>query len=315
MSSIKGKRIKLSDSIHGILMMLIQAFAMAIVYNVSKILTHSMHPHQVTFLYKATVLILILPWCILQGIKKTISTKKLGTHVARGTFSIMGSLCFMHAIHHLNVIDAVAITYLEHIIIVLIGVLYFGEKAYYQKFIFVIMSFIGALLITAPGFHKFNTYYIFLFLALIFWAVNNCAIKVLGKTEHTKTQLFYVMLISSMLSLPLALAEWKPIHTQDLGLLFLLAISYLIHVIGFFKAFKYADISVVMPFDYVRLIFTGLVGYLMLNEAPESYYSYCGYGMITIAGIYYIHFETGKSKNSKKDDKSIGELESKYEQV
>ena len=142
----------------------------------------------------------------------------------------------------------------------------------------------------------------------------NClVIKILGATERTKAQLFYVMLFSSVFSLPLALYEWRPVelpHTKDiLGL----ALCYLIHYVAFFKAFKYADMSTVMPFDYCRLIFTGILGYFLLQEIPDRY-SIFGYILIIFGGLFSIHYETRRKYKKLTAAKKV-ELESEYEQV
>jgi S-adenosylmethionine uptake transporter len=300
--------------ISGIMLMLVHAIAMSILYVVSKKLTHSLHSHQVAFLYKIAILIAIIPWCFKGGLKKNLKTKKLGIHVARGSFSIMGSLCFFYALSEVDVLDAAAITYLEQILIVCIGILFFKEKLSQGKTVFIILSFIGGLLITKPGFQEFNKYYIYIFLALIFWAGNNITIKVLGRTEHSKTQLFYVMLFSSLISFPLALQVWQPLHFWHLKYLAVLAICYLIHASALFKAFKYADISTVMPFDYTRLIFTGILGYIIFHEVPDQY-SVIGYTLISLGGLYLIQHEARKKYNHKLSKQKLNEIEANYEQV
>lgn len=308
--------VKSNKVVFGIILMLIQAMAMSALYTIIKDLTKSLHPHQVAFLYKFAILLAILPWCFKGGLRKNLRTKKIGMHVTRGTFSIMGSLCFFYALAHVDVLDAAAITYLEHIIIVLIGVFYFREKLTVPKIIFIVLGLVGALFIIQPGLNHFNKYYVFIFLALIFWAINNLSIKVLSKTEHTKTQLFYVMLFSSFLSLPLALHEWRELEVWHCKYIAALAVCYLIHAIAFFKAFKSADISTVMPFDYTRLIFTGLFGYMIFKEIPDNY-SMIGYTFIAIGGIYFMQYEARRlnSQSKKMLNERLMEIESKYEQV
>ncbi|MBS0236583.1 MAG: DMT family transporter [Proteobacteria bacterium] len=300
----------------GIIFMLMQAMAMSAVYVLTKTLTRSLHTHQVAFMYKFAILLAILPWCFVGGIRKNLRTRKIGMHVTRGTFSIMGSLCFFYGLSNIDVLDAAAITYMEHIIIVLIGVMYFRERLNAQKIVFIVVSFIGALLVIQPGFKAFNKYYVYIFLALIFWAINNFAIKVLGRTEHTKAQLFYGMLISSLLSFPLALHEWRDLQWWHFKFIAGLALCYLVHLVAFFKAFKYADISTVMPFDYSRLIFTGVLGYLVFGELPDEF-SYIGYCLIVLSGLYFMQHEARRLRiaSKKLQDDRLLELESKYEQV
>lgn len=304
-----------SKTISGILLMLLHALSMSLLYVFSKKLTQSLHPFQVAFMYKFAILLAILPWCFWGNYKKNLSTKKPGMHVARGTFSLLGTLCFFVAVSKLGVLDASAISYLDHLVVMLIGFLYFKEKITNAKIIMIILCTTGAMLIIKPGFVKFNVYYVYLFLALIFWALNCTVIKILGTTERSKAQIFYVMLFSSLFSLPLAMYEWHPVEAWHFKYILLIALCYLVHTIAFFKAFKFADLSTVMPFDYSRLLFTGLLGVLILHEVPDKY-SVIGYGFIFLSGLYAIFDEANRQRKERKLSKARAmQIESEYEQI
>ena len=62
-----------------------------------------------------------------------------------------------------------------------------------------------------------------------------------------------------------------------------LALCYFLHVIGHFKALKHAELSIVVPFEYTRLIFAGIFGYFFFNEVPHTL-SYLGYALIIGSG-------------------------------
>ncbi len=301
LKSKEKNKYKPSKTVSGILMMMIHALSMSVLYIISKNLTQVLHPFQVAFLYKFTILFSIIPWCFSGDYKKNMKTKRIGMHIARGTFSLLGTVCFFVAVSNLPVSNAAAITYLDHILVVLIGILYFKEQISNAKIITIILSFLGALLIIKPGFVIFNKYYIFLFLALVFWALNCTIIKILGSTERTKAQLFYMMLFSSMFSLPFALYEWKPLEVWHTKYIFAIALCYLVHSVAFFKAFKFADMSTVMPFDYSRLVFTGVLGYVILSEIPDNY-SLFGYILIIIGGMFSIFYEARKNYQEKKSN-------------
>ncbi len=312
MHKSSSKKFKPTKTMSGIMMMVLHALSISILYILVKNLTNSLHPFQVAFLYKFALLLAIIPWCFHGDYKKNLKTKRIGMHVARGTFSLLGTLCFFIAVSSLEVTNAAAITYLEHILVVLIGFLYFKEKVTNPKLVMIAMSFIGALLIVKPGFVSFNRSYVYLFMALIFWALNCTVIKMLGSTERSKAQLFYVMLFSSAFSCPMALYEWRPVELWHLQYIAIIALCYLVHTVAFFKAFKFADMSTVMPFDYCRILFTGYLGYVFLKEIPDQY-SLIGYALIIIGGLYTIQYEARKGKKVKESRKI--ELEAEYEQA
>lgn len=314
------KLIHSSKVFAGIAFMILNALCISITVITSKQLAQSLHPNQVVFLYKIVVLLVIIPWCFMGGIKKNLRTKKLGLHVSRGALSVIGHLCFMSALYKMNALDVTALAYLEPIIVMVIGVVYFKEQFTKAKVLMILFSLTGAVFIGCPALitqgvmPSFNKNYIYIFLALIFWAMNNVSVKVLGKTEHTKSQLFYLTLVSSIISLPLAMQDWRHLEVWHIKFLAILGASHLLHSVAFFKALKYADMSIVMPFDYSRLVFTGILAHVFLSEVPNEY-SIIGYCLITLGGIIFIRQETinYRKKNKKAKEEMIKALEAEYD--
>lgn len=287
---------KPSSSVFGILLMLLHSLALSATYVITKSVNQVIHPVQTAFLYKLLILIFVLPYCCIGGIQKNLRTKRIGLHIARGAFSCVATVCFFVAIKEIPASNATAISYLQHILISLIGLIFFQEVFHRGKIAMIVCGCLGALLIVKPGFSEFNRYYFFIFLADIFWAMNSTIIKMLGTTERTKAQLFYVMLFSTVFAMPQGIYEWKEIDASLYLPLGLLALFYLVHYVAYFKAFKYAEMSTVMPFDYTRVLFVSLMAILFLNEPWPDQYTLAGYLLIISGGIYAIKVEASRKK-------------------
>jgi drug/metabolite transporter (DMT)-like permease len=312
-------------------MMLCHVITLSILYAAVKMLAEDLSSSLVVFMYKIAILILIIPICLAQGLQ-SMKTHKLLLHFIRAFFSICGSLCMFYAIKHITLADISAVQYMEHILLLIIGVIYFGEQATKTKVIVIGISFLGALIVIRPDLieyciygtsiasNGFNKYYIFVFFAILFWSLNSCMVKILGRTEKTSSQVFYTTLFSCILSFPAAFMHWETVHSislleiklpthlvtfaetnlslKHLFPIMLLGCLYFIHSITHFKALKHADISLVVPFEYARLIFAGILGYLCFNEIPNSY-SYIGYSLIVGAGLYLIFSERRRYRKRK----------------
>jgi len=338
-------------NLFGIIFMLINAVSIAVLYTAVKELRTELDSNLIVFLYKFSILILILPWVFKDGLKG-LRTKKFYLHALRGFLSISGSLCLFFAIKFIELSDITAIGYLEQVLLVLVGVLIFKEASTVTKYIAVAMSFLGAMVVVYPEVIQFseygipyltprglkgdfNEYYIFVFLSILFWGSNCVVIKLLGRTEETRTQMFYVLLFSCIYAYPLAFLDWVEqgelfagipymlpvghhtfgeleLATHHLPYLALLALCYFIHSIAFYKALTYSEFSVVIPFDYSRLIFAGIFGYLFYQETPE-FGSYFGYLLIIASGVVLVRSEKKRMKRQKLKDKQIMELEEEYE--
>ena len=295
--------------------MVVNAFFMSLLYIIVKILTNdfSFTSNQVGLLYKITILILTLLSCFKRGFVHHLKTKKLLFHTLRGFFSIMGSLCMFHAVSVMNVLNAAAISELTPAFMVVAGVLVFNEKLTTPKVVLLLGSILGIFFIkdfTSIG-KDFNSGYWYAFSALIFWSINNVVIKKLTKTEHSRAQLFYSSLSASIFAFPVAyfqftfdfpnswfdfanysmnanLATWPDFSITAYLVVFSAGLASLLHKVSFFRAYKLSDMSVVGPFDYLRLPFTGIFAYLILNEGIPNTYSLVGYGLIVLSGVYFI---------------------------
>ena len=87
----------------------------------------------------------------------------------------------------------------------------------------------------------------------------------------------------------LTFAETNLSVNHIISLVFL-GILYFIHSITHFKALKHADLSLVVPFEYSRLVFAALLGYIMFDEVPTMVKA-VGYAFIIGAGLYLIYSE------------------------
>lgn len=326
----RSKTLPHQHNLMGIGFMLLHAVSLSVLYALVKLLTKDLNSNMVVFLYKFMIFFFALPWCLWGGFK-TLKTDKIGLHLSRAFFSTMGSLCIFYAIKHIGLADVTAVTKLEQIILLIIGIFIFKEKITKTKIGVILASLVGALLIIRPDLFPFgpeakhvskgfNQYYVFVFMTIFFWSINGTVIKLLGKTEKTKVQLFYVMLFSSIIAFPVSFMEWKtattlwvidikyPTHLvswESLGLkiehlkyIAVLALCYFGHIVGFFKAFKHAELSVVVPLEYTRVVFAGVFGYLYFAETP-SQISYLGYALIILGGIALFKAEHRKAKKKR----------------
>lgn len=334
------------NNLYGIVMMVLHVLALSLLYLSGKQLTQGLSSNVVVFCYKLSLLVISFAFCLPNGIK-SLRTDKLGLHFIRAFFSICGSLCLFYAIKHITLADISAIQYMEHILLLLIGIIYFGEKCTKTKLGVIFVSFIGAVIVIRPdlvdymmgnselfntNIEGFNPFYLFVFAAITFWALNSTLVKILGRTEKTYTQVFYTMLFSCLLSFPVAFMHWQsmgevvgleiryPTHfltfeetklTIDhlLPLMFM-GFLYFIHSISHFQALKFADLSLVVPLEYSRLFFAAILGYFFLNEIPSEIH-FIGYALIVGAGLFLVFSERRRFVRKRERD----QLQEQFDQA
>ena len=83
-----------NNKLRGIGYMILNSFALSLIYILMKKLSIDLNSSQVVFFYKFCCLIIILPWVFNEGMQ-ILKTPQLKLHILRGFFSAAGSLFFM----------------------------------------------------------------------------------------------------------------------------------------------------------------------------------------------------------------------------
>ena len=284
---------------NGIVLMLINAFATSMLYVIIKYLSEFITSNQVVFIYKSLVLVGIVPWILYDGLS-CIKTKKLKLHLIRGVVSTLGALFFFYGLSRVSIASATALNKMEPILLMILSAVYFKEKLSAVKISTIIISCLGMLFVVYPfitvadtGFEfpwfgdgestEFNYNYLSILAGVLLWTANSSVIKVLGKTESNRTQLFYVSVVSVLVAMPAAVFQcniqsvfgvsipwvsgfntFASLTAPSIGFLLCLGMLHFMHVACYFQSLKIAEMSVVAPFDYSKLVFGGVLGYCFL---------------------------------------------------
>jgi len=120
----------------------------------------------------------------------------------------------------------------------------------------------------------------------LLWGFTLMVIKVLVRTESSLTITSYMNILLTLLSLVPALLVWRmPEGVQWFWLLAIGVVGTLAQV-AIAQSLKEADVGVVMPFDFLKLIWVAIIGYLIFGETP-GLFVWLG-GAIVFASATYI---------------------------
>ena len=319
--------------------MLINTVALAVLDISAKTLRETMGSAHIVFLYKGMLLLLILPWVFNHGFKG-LYTEKIYVHLVRSFFSVLGSLFFVHGLHYVNMADAAALENVQYVFLTFIGMLFFKEAPTKTRILAMILGFFGAVIVVNPAMlgmtaneatsNTKEVIYGYTLMAIGFWTMNSVLVKILGRTEKSKIQLFYLMFFTCLWTTPFIFFKWQtidllgmqlqviPTHyiglsefnvqPGDIKLLMLMALCFFIHGVAYFKALK-REMSIVITFRYTKLLFSGVLGYLFFNEVPGSV-SYIGYSLIILSGVILLSAEYAKVYKRRKATANQAKLDS-----
>ena len=123
-----------------------------------------------------------------------------------------------------------------------------------------------------------------------FGAMNNITVKYLVRTERPNTivALFVVYLTPLSLLPALPVWQWPDLHTLG-WLAGLGAIGTLAHL-SMARAYALADASACAPYEFIRLPYAALIGYLLFGEISDLW-TWVGAAIIAGAAIYVAYRE------------------------
>ena len=121
-------------------------------------------------------------------------------------------------------------------------------------------------------------------------------------TFRDKQVLFYSNLAITVLALFTLPFGWRLPTAGDTALFaaagFLLGIAYYLWI----QAFRFSEVTVVMPFKYTMVIWAAALGYLVWGDLPDRFVV-AGAALIVASGLYILHRET--SRRLRRPGKSV----------
>ena len=178
-----------------------------------------------------------------------------------------------------------------------LGVFLLRERVHLRRWSAIGVGFAGTLVVLRPGFQAVDLGSSLVLVSALLWAATMIVIKVLGRTESSMTITCYMNLLLTGLSLLPALFVWQAPSPAAWFWLLLIGLLGTAAQIALAQSLKEAETSVVMPFDFLKLIWTAALGYWLFSEAPDIFV-WIGGAIIFVSSVYIAYRESRVSKAS-----------------
>jgi len=213
-------------------------------------------------------------------------TQKLHLHLLRNINGLVAMMLWFYTITLIPLPEAVSFTFIVPIITTLAAMFFLKEKVHAKVWMALAIGFIGILIIIRPGFHQFKIAYLLALGTTILWSVSNILVKIMTNTDRPETIVAYMSFIMLILSIPFGLMHLAPLSFIDIFWLAMLGLFSNLSHMAMSTAYSKADLSVVQPFDFTRLIFVSIISYFAFGEIID-FWSGVG-SLIIIAGTILV---------------------------
>ena len=303
--TIQAGWVKISPNIRGACFVVTGAFLLIVMASLVKHLGQEMPAFEVLFVRFLAGLIVILPLVWKMGFVKTLRTKKIHLHATRGLVGFVGNMFFFFALIHISLADTVTIQFSRPLIMIVIAAMFLGETVGYKRGIATLIGFGGILMITKPFGAGFDPWALSALGGTIFGTLVVLTIKLLSRTEQTVTIMFYFAVFTTLFAFIPAMFTWQTPTWPQLGLLILTGALGIIGQGLFTHGVGLGDTSFVMPFDYIRIVYSFILGISWFAEVP-GIWSYAGAAVIIGSSIYLLRAESQDKAKAAQKASSLG---------
>lgn len=194
-------------------------------------------------------------------------TRNLPLQFGRAALTMISLWCLFFGFAELPLADATAVTYTRAVFLILLAVFLLGERISPRQWLAVGAGIIGAAIVIKPSFMAWRYEYLVALAGSALNAGSMVATKALEKRDSTLTIMAWLTALSMVACLPALAQPWPPI--ADLPALFGISVLGSSGLYVGLMAIRAADLSVLAPFDYARLVMAAGFGFLWFNEVPD----------------------------------------------
>ena len=202
-----------------------------------------------------------------QGRKVAIKQWKLG--LFRGVFVSVAQLCLYTSYLYIPFALVATMEYTGPMMVTLLAIPLIGEKFGWYKSLAVISGFIGILFIMEPWSEDFNIIILLPILAALGYSL--ARVTALNFTRDTLTPLINIYgqigtMVCSLL-LVLIFNMWENFkNIYDIFILLLMGIAGGTGTLLLIYGSRRAELSKIMPFDYIEIFFALILGWIFLEN-------------------------------------------------
>lgn len=276
-----------------------------------KVASTEVPPGEAVFFRSLFALPVIVLWLLSRGELRTgLKARDPKAHVVRGLIGSMAMGMSFAGLAILPLYEVKAIQYAMPLFVVILAAVMLGEKVRKVRLTAVAMGMIGVLIILWPRLTAFTDDTLdprLAFGAVVVLTGSLCAafaqifVRRMVETEDTAAIVFWFSLTATGLSLLTLPFGWVLPSPKVAAFLVAAGLVGGAGQILLTSSYRYADASIIAPFEYASMLFAVAIGYAIFNEVPTPS-MLLGAAVVISAGVLiilrerYLRIRRGKAR-------------------
>lgn len=272
-------------------------FLISLLAALVRYLSDELSTEQIIFFRNFMGLLALLP-LVLRTPVSNLKTDNIKGHILRGLIGVSSMYCYFWALAHMPLAEAFLVTLSSPLFMPIFAWLWLKESVSRYNLAALCVGFMGVAVILVPNLtgqgHDWPLYaFAVALLGAMLMALSKIAIRSMAATENSQRIVFYFGVISSLVTLPLALMNWQPVPSHIWGWLILCGMIATAGQLASTKGYRTAPTGAIGVYAYSSIIYGAFLGWLIWNEIP-LWSTWAGAAFIILAGLINL-----KEKNTK----------------
>lgn len=298
--------IRSNDISFGLGLMVIAVLISPLIDIFAKLAITTIPSAEITAVRFVLQMIFILPVVLIRGTLFDLTWKKTGLHMLRGGLLVVTMLSFITTLKAMEVADAIAIFFVEPIILTILGSIFLKETIGWRRYTACAVGFSGALLVIQPSMQEVGWIALLPVVSAFGLAVFLLVTRMVAQNEDPWSMQFHAGVWGALFcGILLYFGNgtgseiFDPVVPDMTAGLYLIGVGVTATISGVLGVYAYraAPASVLAPLQYLEIVSATIFGWLVFGHLPDAL-KWLGIAIIISSGLYIIWRERRVNKTA-----------------
>jgi len=290
----------------GLFLMVLSVLVSPVIDIFAKLAVTAVPATEITFVRLLFQMVVLAPICLARGTLLDVTWRKMGLHAARGLLMAITMISFVTALAVMEVADAIAIFFVEPIILTILGSIVLKETIGWRRYTACAVGFFGSLLVIQPSLQEVGLIALMPVVAAFSIALFYLLTRLVAQKEDPWSMQFYAGFWGALFSgLLLAVGGYlgigmlTPVMPDMTNTLYIAGAAIAATIAGVLGVYAYrsAPASTLAPLQYLEIVSATVLGWWVFDHLPDAI-KWLGIAIIISSGLYVIWRERQVGKTA-----------------
>ncbi|WEZ83060.1 DMT family transporter [Rhizobium sp. 32-5/1] len=295
-----------NDVSFGLLLMVIAVLISPVIDIFAKLAIATVPSAEITAVRFLLQVVFILPIVAVRGTLLDLTWKKTGLHALRGALLVVTMLSFITTLKKMEVADAIAIFFVEPIILTILGSIFLKETIGWRRYTACAVGFFGAMLVIQPSMQEVGLIALLPIVSAFSLAVFLLVTRMVARHEDPWSMQFHAGIWGALFcGVLLWIGQgtgsdiFDAVVPDMAASLYLLGVGVTATIAGILGVYAYraAPASTLAPLQYLEIVSATIFGWWVFGDLPDAL-KWLGIAIILTSGLYIIWRERQINKSA-----------------